>query len=114
MTKEWKGEDIAAVGKAMYEEIQGQFEETYKGKIVVIDVKSGDYEIGDNDLDTTLRMFERRPNALTWGERVGYPAIYEMGGRCFPPVDLEMLEKLRAEFGETEYRDKECAHGLDS
>ena len=68
--------DIAAVGKAMYEEIRGELEATQKGRVVIIDVKSGDYEIGDNDLEATLRMFERRPNALTWGEKVGYPAMY--------------------------------------
>ena len=75
--------DIAAIGKAMYEEIRGELEETHKGKVVVIDVLSGDYEIGDNDLATTLRMFERRPNALTWGERIGYPAIYTIRERIF-------------------------------
>ena len=73
--------DIAAVGRAMYEEIRGELEVTQKGKVVVIDVKSGDYEIGDNDLDATLRMFERRPNALTWGERIGYPAMYTIRER---------------------------------
>ena len=100
MSDEWKGEDIAAVGKAVYEEIRTQLEETHKGKIVVIDVKSGDYEISDKDLDATLRLFERRPDALTWGERIGYPAIYEMGGYDFPRVDPLLLEKLQAEFGE--------------
>ncbi len=68
--------DIAAIGRAMYEEIRSELEETHKGKVVIIDVLSGDYEIGDNDLDATLRLFERRPNALTWGERIGYPAMY--------------------------------------
>lgn len=73
--------DIAAVGKAMYEEIRSELEATQKGKVVIIDVKSGDYEIGDNDLEATLRMFDRRPNALTWGERIGYPAMYTFGER---------------------------------
>ena len=73
--------DIAATGKAMYEEIRSELEATQKGKVVVIDVKSGDYEIGDDDLDATLRMFERRPDALTWGERIGYPAMYTFGDR---------------------------------
>ena len=73
--------NIAAVGRAMYEEIRGELEVAQKGKVVVIDVKSGDYEIGDNDLDATLRMFERRPNALTWGERIGYPAMYTIRER---------------------------------
>ncbi len=76
MPEKWEAIDIATVGKAMYEEVRGELEATQKGKVVVIDVLSGDYEIGDNDLDATLRMFERRPNALTWGERVGYPAMY--------------------------------------
>ena len=75
--------DIAAMGKAMYEEIRGELEATQKGKVVVIDVKSGDYEIGDNDLEATLRMFERRPSALTWGERIGYPAMYAIRERIF-------------------------------
>ena len=75
--------DIAAVGKAMYEEIRSELEATQKGKVVVIDVKSGDYEIGDDDLEATLRMFERRPDALTWGERIGYPAIYTIRDRIF-------------------------------
>ena len=76
MTDEWTGDDIATVGRAMYEKIREELEVTHKGKIVIIDVKSGDYEIGDSDLNATLRMFERRPNALTWGEKVGYPAMY--------------------------------------
>ena len=78
-----KGEkiDIATIGKAMYEGIRGELEETYKGKVIVIDVLSGDYEIGDNDLDATLRIFERRPNSLTWGERIGHPAVYTIRER---------------------------------
>ena len=100
MPDKWKGEDIAAVGKAIYEEIRAQLEETHKGKVVVIDVKSSDYQIGDNDLEATLRMFERRPTALAWGERIGYQAMYEMGGYGLPAADALMLEKLRADFGE--------------
>jgi hypothetical protein len=73
--------DIATVGKAMYEEIRGELEAAQRGKVVIIDVKSGDYEIGDDDLEATLRMFERRPGALTWGERVGYPAMYSFKER---------------------------------
>ena len=103
MSDEWKAEDIASVGKAMYEEIRGQLEETHKGKIVVIDVKSGDYEIADSDLEATLRIFERNSNALTWGERVGYSAPYSMDRIVrpnFPSLDSSLFEKLRTEFEE--------------
>ena len=74
-------EDIATVGRAMYAEIREEMEANHWGKMVVIDVNSGDYEIGDDDLTTTMRLFERRPDALTWGELVGHPAVYTFRNR---------------------------------
>ncbi len=65
----------------MYEKIRSEMEATQQGEVVIIDVISGDYEVADTDLEATLRMFERRPNALTWGERVGYPAMYTIRER---------------------------------
>ena len=76
-----KREDIATVGRAMYAEIREEMEANHWGKMVVIDVNSGDYEIGDDDLTTTMRLFERRPDALTWGERDGYSAPYFVSER---------------------------------
>ena len=75
------GDDIERIGKARYAELRPQLEIDHWGQIVVIDVHSGDYEIGADDWNTTLRLFERRPDAMTWGERVGYPAIYYMAAR---------------------------------
>ena len=81
-----KGE-AAAMGKAMYEKIRDEMEEKYRGRMVVIDVKSGDYEIGgpgEEDIDVTLRLFKRRPDAYTWGELVGYNASCAIGGSIKP------------------------------
>ena len=39
-------EDIATVGRAMCAEIREEMEANHCGKMVVIDVNSGDYEIG--------------------------------------------------------------------
>lgn len=49
------------------------------GRFVVIDVKSGDYEVADRDADATFRLMARRPDAETWAERVGYAAAYRLG-----------------------------------
>lgn len=78
--------DIAGIGKAMYEKVRAELEATHKGKVWIVDVFSGDYEIGDEDLTTTLKLFERRPDALTWGELIGYPAMYFFGGHGSPHV----------------------------
>ena len=81
--------DAPAIGRAIYRErIRPTLGPEHKGKVVVIDVKSGDYEIADKDLVATRRLKERRPNAYTWAERVGYPAMYKMGAR-FRPVNRD-------------------------
>ena len=71
-----KDKHVADVGEEMYEKIRSEMEANHWGKMVVIDVNTGDYEIADDDLTATMRLFERRPNAITWGELVGYPAPY--------------------------------------
>ena len=74
-------EDAAAVGRAVYnEKIRDTLGPEYKGKIVVIDVNSGDYEIADKDIEATNRLLRRRPDAYTWAERVGSRAPYRIGG----------------------------------
>lgn len=73
-----KGDYVAKVGEAMYEKMRAEMEANHWGKMVVIDVNTGDYEIADDDLTATIRLFERRPNAVSWGELVGYPAPYYM------------------------------------
>ena len=79
--QKWIDTGVAEAGKALYERIVAELGDTSRGKIVIIDIESGDYEIGDNDLDVTFRLLERRPDAITWGERVGSPAPYFMGNR---------------------------------
>ena len=74
-------QDADVVGPQIYEGLRARMEATQWGRMVVIDVNSGDYEVADDDMTATLRLLERRPDAFTWGELVGYPAPYYMGGR---------------------------------
>ena len=66
-------------------------EDTQWGRMVVIDVNTGDYEIADDDLTATLRLIERQPDAITWGELVGYPAPYYMRS----PVPNQVVRRGR-------------------
>ncbi len=63
--------EISTKGEAIYEKLREKLEAEHWGEVVVIDIFSGDYEVGPDDLTATLRMFERRPQALTWGDRIG-------------------------------------------
>ena len=76
-----KRKDIATVGRAMYAEMRPELETSEWGRMVVIDVNSGDYEVADDDLTATTRLMKRRPGAMTWGELVGYPAPYRVTER---------------------------------
>ena len=75
--------------KAFVEKGQKIYEETIKplidpeqqrGKFVVIDVESGDYEIDKRDAVATRRLLDRRPGAYTYAVRVGRPTAYRMVG----------------------------------
>ena len=71
---------VKEIGKAIYDQkIKDDLGPEFNGKIVVIDIHSGDYEIADDDLEATDRLMERRPDAYTWAERVGYPTVYVLG-----------------------------------
>ena len=58
-----------------------------KGRFVVIDIETGDYELDDDSLAATLRLYVRHPDAQPWCVRIGYLATHSFG--CQPlPEDL--------------------------
>lgn len=75
------GEEVALCGKERYMNLRVQVEvEENIGKIIAIDVETGDYEIGDDLLATSLQLKSRHPNAEMWAERIGFNAVYTVGG----------------------------------
>ena len=75
-------EEVAARGKAIYEQqIRAKVEAEHKGEFVVIDIETGDYEIDADDLTATKRALAKRPEAVLYGLRIGYPTAYRLGGR---------------------------------
>ena len=73
---ELSGDEIAAIGRKIYEGIREEIEANHWGELVVIDIHSGDYEVGEyngprSDMELTKRLRERRPGAHTWAELVG-------------------------------------------
>ena len=54
---------------------------TEKGKILVLDVESGDYAIGADLLEADSLLRERHPDAFAHAFRIGYRAVGSLGGR---------------------------------
>lgn len=50
------------------------------GKMLILDVDSGDYEIDDEGIDSSDRLRARRPNGDLFGIRIGYKTAEVIGG----------------------------------
>jgi hypothetical protein len=71
---------IDSLGAALYAAwCTVETESRERGRFIVFDVRSRDYEIADSDLEATDRLAERYPEGLFWGTRIGYPAAYHLG-----------------------------------
>ena len=70
---------IGQRGQALYDQtIKAHVEEGNRGKFLILDVNSGDYEIDAKDLTACHRLLERRPDAVLFGVRVGHRASYRL------------------------------------
>ena len=79
-------EEVARRGEAIYQEhIKPLVDPLHFGQFLVIDVDTGDYEIGKRMIVASKKLRERRPEAITYGVRVGFSAAYRMGGRNLVP-----------------------------
>jgi hypothetical protein len=78
----YPGDEVRRIGKELYERsIRAKVEtEENIGKIISIDIETGDYEIGDDILKTAGRLLEKHPDAAIWSERIGYNAVFAVGG----------------------------------
>jgi hypothetical protein len=73
---------VSRIGHEIYETQLRSTVETDEniGKLISIDINTGDYEIGDRLITAIERLQARRPDAEIWSERIGYDAVYAVGG----------------------------------
>ena len=75
-------EEFARRGDEIYEsQVRPQVEEGNYGKIVAIDIETGAFEVADDILPATDRLFERVPDAQPWIVRIGHRAVDRFGSR---------------------------------
>lgn len=75
-------EEIAQRGKDLYQRNVRVEVETAEniGKIIAIDLNTSNYEIDKDLLVACDRLKAKHPKAVIWVERVGYDAVYAIGG----------------------------------
>ena len=80
----FRRKSVAERGKAIYrEKVRPLVYPQETGKIVVIDIRTGDYEMVANPRDEVSaqeRLQARRPDAVIWRKRVGFQTVHAFGG----------------------------------
>ncbi len=75
-------EEVARLGTDIYRHnIRDKVMPEQKGRFMVLDVDSGDYEIDDDDLTAEEALRARRPEGAFFGLRIGYTSAYTLAGR---------------------------------
>jgi hypothetical protein len=69
-------------GQELYErEIRAKVEPENIGKYILVDIETGEYEIGTDYHSVARRMLDKKPGAALCALRIGYPAAGRIGGR---------------------------------
>ena len=68
-------------GKAIYEQqIRAEVEmQENIGKLLMVDILSGDWVMGEDRIEMARRARDKRPDAVLYGLRIGYVATEKIG-----------------------------------
>jgi len=74
--------EIARAGNEIYRrDIRDKVMPQNKGRFLVLDIETGDYEMDDDDLSAEEILRVRRPDGILFGLRIGYTSAYTLAGR---------------------------------
>lgn len=72
--------EIAEKGEAIYKKIKDKLEPENVGKIVAINVDTGEYFLGKDTVEADHKARDKYPDAVFHLVRVGYPAVHSFKG----------------------------------
>jgi hypothetical protein len=73
----YSAEEMGRRGDLLYErEVEPRVTPADRGRVVAIDVDSGDYEIASDTLASADGLCARRPDAQIWFRRVGFAYLH--------------------------------------
>jgi hypothetical protein len=81
-------EEVAQRGHQLYDaQIRAQVETDNHGKIVAIDLATGDFDVAEDSLTSAKKLLLRKPNAQVFCIRIGHRAVHRLGFHS-PKVSL--------------------------
>lgn len=78
-TVEYTKEEIVQLGKEIYErDIRPLVEANNQGRVVAIDIRTGEYELAADAMTSAGQLRARVPDAVIFVLRVGYPTLHRI------------------------------------
>ena len=82
---QFSGEEVERRGQELYEtRLRDKVEVGNEGKILVIDIETGEYELDADEVAASRRALAKHPGAALWTLRIGYNAVHSFGGSLRP------------------------------
>ena len=76
----YTSDEIAQRGQVLYDQqIRSKVEPGNKGKFLVLDIETGEYEMDTDELAALKRAKAKNPDAALYILRVCYPTAYKLG-----------------------------------
>ena len=73
--------ELGPRARALYERLRSEVETPENiGKLLVLDVESGDYEVDNLGLEASRRLQARHPETILYAFRVGYKTVVSFAG----------------------------------
>ena len=92
-TAAYSPDEVVERGKALYEQsIRAQVEEGNLGKLLMIDVNTGNWVLGEDRIEMARRLRTQNPEALNYGMRIGYPATEAIGTTLRPSNEASQYQ----------------------
>ncbi len=78
-TVEFTKDEIVQHGNEIYErDIRPQVEATNVGRVLAIDVRTGEFELASDAITSARQLRTRLPEAVIFVIRVGYPTLHRI------------------------------------
>jgi hypothetical protein len=77
---QYSSDEIARRGREIYEtQLRAKLEPEHTGKYLVIDVDTGEYEMDEDGNMASQRAFQKKPDGVRYGMRIGHRAWGRLG-----------------------------------
>jgi hypothetical protein len=79
----YSSDEIAERGQEFYDrEIRDKLDPSARGKFLVLDIETGEYEIDADQRSALKRVRAKHPDAALYLLRVGHPTAYRLGRKA--------------------------------